>query len=134
LDKSAWVQTQYVRDAAGRIADLIRRGDVALCTMTVLEILSSARNATEYNRDHNRLATLRWLDLSDARKAAELQRELAQHGWHRTPIPDVVIAATAVVHHLTLLHDDSGYEWLAEVADVAHEWVVPRGSGHGKLP
>jgi predicted nucleic acid-binding protein len=132
LDKSAWVQAQYSKDAARRIGDLIRHGRLALCTMTVMEVLYSARNTDECNRDFNRLTTMPWFDLSAARRSAGLQHELAQRGWHRTPIPDVVIAATAAEHDLTVLHYDSDYERLASVAGARHEWVVPRGRGHGR--
>lgn len=130
LDKSAWVQASKHFDAARRIADLIRRGDLALCTLTVMEILYSARNAAEYERDFGRLSQLPWLDLSEPRRAAEVQRQLAQRGQHRTPIPDVVIAATAAEHHLTILHYDSDYERLAAITGAAHEWIVQRGQGH----
>jgi predicted nucleic acid-binding protein len=131
LDKSAWTQAPHSTYVARRIADLIRRGDLALCTVTVLEILYSARNAEEYDRDAARLSSLRWVGLSAPRAAADVQRELAQRGWHRTPIPDVVIAATAAEHDLTVLHYDSDYERLAETAKIAHEWIIPRGEGHG---
>jgi predicted nucleic acid-binding protein len=131
LDKSAWTQTQYSRDAAVRIADLIRRGHLALCTMSALEILYSARNADEYNRDHGRLSTMPWFDLAEPRRAVELQYGLAQRGWHRSSIPDVIIAATAAEHDLTVMHYDSDYERLAEVAGARQEWVIPRGAGHG---
>jgi predicted nucleic acid-binding protein len=131
LDKSAWMQAPHSRDAAHSIADLIRRGDLVLCTMTALEILYSARNADEYNRDYARLSTLPWVDLSVPRKAAELQHGLAARGWHRTSIPDVVIAATAAEHGLTVLHYDSDYERLAETVEIAQQWIIPRGSGHG---
>jgi predicted nucleic acid-binding protein len=134
LDKSAWIQTQHSRDAARRIAELIRRGGLALWTMTALEILYSARNAEEYNRDYARLTTLPWVDLTTPRRAAELQHDLAQRGWHRTSIPDVVIAATAAEHDLVVLHYDSDYERLAAAAGTTHEWIVPRGSGHGAQP
>lgn len=132
LDKSAWVQAQYSKEAARRIGDLIRHGSLALCTMTAMEVLYSARNADEYNRDFSRLTAMPWFDLSAPRRAAGLQHELAQRGWHRTPIPDVVIAATAAEHGLTVLHYDSDYERLASVAGTQHEWVVPRGQGHGQ--
>jgi len=134
LDKSAWIQTQQSRDAARRIAGLIRVGELALCTMTALEILFSARNAQEYHRDYSRLTTLPWLDLSTPRRALELQRQLALRGWHRTSIPDVVIAATASEHHVTVLHYDSDYERLSTVGGFPHEWVIPRRDGHGQLP
>lgn len=130
LDKSAWVQSQYSKEAVTRLADLIRRGELALCTITALEILYSARNASEYDRDHRRLKALAWVDLPQPADAVELQRRLAHRGWHRTPIPDVMIAATAAAHDLTILHYDSDFERLAEVAGTGHEWIVPRGSGH----
>ena len=42
----------------------------------------------------------------------------------------MIIAATAAEHGLTVLHYDSDYERLAEVAGINHEWVAVRGSGH----
>jgi hypothetical protein len=43
----------------------------------------------------------------------------------------VVIAATAAEHNLVVLHYESDYERLAEAAKITHQWIVPRGSGHG---
>jgi predicted nucleic acid-binding protein len=130
LDRSAWVQAPLHQQAAHRIAELIRRGELALCTITALEILYSARNANEYRRDHQRLSAFTWIELGQARRAIDLQAALAERGWHRTPIPDVIIAATAAEHDLTVLHYDSDYERLAETAGTTHEWIIPRGSGH----
>jgi predicted nucleic acid-binding protein len=64
--------------------------------------------------------------------AVDVQRGLAQRGWHRTSIPDVLIAATAAEHGLTVLHYDSDYERLAETTKITHEWIIPRGEGHGR--
>jgi predicted nucleic acid-binding protein len=130
LDKSAWVRTQHSHDAAKRIAHLFRRADVALCTITVLEILYSARNNAAYRRDLNYLSRLPWVDLGKPRRSVELQADLAKRGQHRTSIPDVIIAATAAEHELTILHYDSDYERLAAVAGTDHEWIIPRGQGH----
>lgn len=130
LDKSAWMQAPNHPDAARRISHLMRRGDLALCTVTALEILYSARNAAEYERDHKRLAQLPWVDLSAPRNAVEVQRQLASRGQHRTSIPDVIIAVTAAEHDLTILHYDSDYERLAAITGTRHEWIVKRGQGH----
>lgn len=132
LDKSAWAQAQYSSDVAAQLAKLIRRGQLALCSMTALEILYSARNPAEYERDHAHLTGLPWRDLAAPQRAVELQRALAQRGWHRTPLPDVVIAATAGEHDLTILHYDSDYERIAEIAGARQQWVTPRGAGHGR--
>lgn len=132
LDKSAWEQAPHSADAAKRITDDIRRGDLAICTMTALEILYSARNSEAYKRDLGHLLRLPWVDLTEPRKAVEVQSELARRGQHRTSIPDVIIAATAAEHGLTILHYDSDYERLGDAAGAAQEWIVPRGKGHGK--
>lgn len=130
LDNSTWAQAAHDTRVASRLADHIRGGELALCTVTALEVLYSSRNAAEYERDLARLRHLPWYDLSDARAAVELQLQLALRGWHRTPIPDVLIAATAAEHGLIVLHHDSDYERLAETAGVRHEWLPERGSGH----
>lgn len=135
LDKSAWAQAQHSGDVAAQLARLIRRGQLALCTMTALEILYSARNPAEYERDHRHLTGLPWRDLAAPRRAVDLQLTLAAHGWHRTPLPDVVIAATAAEHGLTILHYDSDYERIADLAGARHQWIIARGDGHGaRLP
>ena len=130
LDNSTWVQATYDPAVAARLAQHIRSGELALCTVTALEVLYSARNTAEYERDLARLRHLPWYDLSDPKAAVELQHQLALRGWHRTPLPDVMIAATAAEHGLTVLHYDSNYERLAETAGLSHEWLPARGSGH----
>lgn len=134
LDTSTWAQATHDVAVATRLASHIRSGDVAVCTITALEVLYSARNVTEYQRDLDRLRGMPWRDLSDPRSALDLQLRLAQRGWHRTPIPDVVIAATAAEHGMTVLHYDSDYERLAEIAGIEHEWLPERGTGHRRQP
>jgi len=49
--------------------------------------------------------------------ALDLQRDLAHHHgmWHRTPIPDLLIACTALQHGLGVIHVDRDFERIAEV-------------------
>jgi predicted nucleic acid-binding protein len=101
-----------------------------MCTMAALEVLNSARNAPEHRATFTQLTRFPWFELSDPRVALELQYALALRGWHRASLPDVVIACIAAEHGLTVLHYDSDYERLAEVAGIQHEWVVERGTGH----
>ena len=42
---------------------------------------------------------------------------LARRGWHRVPIPDVIIAATAEHHRATVIHVDKDFDLIAEVTD-----------------
>ena len=49
-------------------------------------------------------------------RAIELQSLLADQGKHRAPsIPDLVIAATAELAGLTVLHVDKDFELIAEI-------------------
>ena len=54
-------------------------------------------------------------DLLD--RALRLQQDLAHHHgmWHRTPIPDLLIAETALHHGLGVIHFDRDYDRIAEV-------------------
>ena len=49
-------------------------------------------------------------------RAVEVLRELSQRGRHRAPsVPDLLLAATAEVAGLTILHLDKDFELIAEV-------------------
>lgn len=61
-------------------------------------------------------------------KAAGNQHDLARRGQHRISIPDLLIAAAAESAGLIVLHYDRDFELIAQVSDLAQEWVVPRGS------
>lgn len=56
---------------------------------------------------------------------------MAVKGQHRLPLPDVMIVATALVHGASILHYDRDFERIAETIELAQEWIVPRGTGHG---
>lgn len=59
---------------------------------------------------------------------------LAGRGQHRTPAPDLIPAATAQAASAIVLHYDADYDRIAAVTGQQHEWIVPRGEGHGKRP
>jgi predicted nucleic acid-binding protein len=85
-----------------------------------LEQLYSARSALDY--DHLKTELNRRFTTVDAPadllvRALRLQADLARHHgmWHRTPIPDLLIAETAMHHSLGVLHVDRDFERIAEV-------------------
>jgi hypothetical protein len=95
-------------------------GSLYVCPVSELEHLYSARSAQDYDRLtsalHENFETVAAPpDVLD--RALELQRDLAHHHgmWHRTPIPDLLIAETAVHHGLGVVHVDRDYERIAEV-------------------
>jgi predicted nucleic acid-binding protein len=51
-------------------------------------------------------------------RAVQVQTSLADHGHHRAPsVPDLLIAATAELADLTVLHVDKDFDLIAEVTD-----------------
>jgi len=64
-----------------------------------------------------------------AQRAIEVQGMLAQRSQNRSvSIPDLLIAATAERHALTVLHYDGDYDRIAAMTGQSAEWIVPRGT------
>lgn len=117
LDKSAAARSAHPAYAR-QIAELA--GSLFLCPISELEQLYSARSARDYDELAADLRTSFELVPAPAdifEQALDLQRDLAHHHgmWHRTPIPDLLIACTALHHNLGVLHLDSDYDRIAEI-------------------
>jgi predicted nucleic acid-binding protein len=117
LDKSA-----ATRAAEAKIAKALEElvGRLCVCPVGRLEQLYSARSAKDYDEMKAELENSFEVvsappDVFD--RALVLQRDLAHHHgmWHRTPIPDLLIAETALHHGLGVVHVDPDYERIAEV-------------------
>jgi predicted nucleic acid-binding protein len=62
-------------------------------------------------------------------RAIEVQAEVARMSAHRgAALPDLLIAATAERHAVTILHYDHEYDLIASVTGQIAEWVVDRGT------
>lgn len=95
-------------------------GPLYLCEVGLLEQLYSARNARDYDRLETGLrASFKVLSSPPnvMTLAQRLQRDLAHHRglWHRRPIPDLLIAATALHHDVGVVHTDGDFELIAKV-------------------
>jgi predicted nucleic acid-binding protein len=95
-------------------------GALHICPIGELEQLFSARSADDYDARRDQLHDS--FESIDApadvfERALQLQRDLAHHHgmWHRVPIPDLLIAETALHHDLGVVHVDRDYERIAEV-------------------
>ena len=117
LDKSAAARADNA-SIQGQLAGLT--GSLYICPMGELEQLYSARSASDYDALkrtlHDSLEILAPpLDIFD--RALGLQRDLAHHHgmWHRTAIPDLLIAETALHHGVGIVHVDRDYDRIAEV-------------------
>ena len=118
IDKSALVRLGVSPDAE-EWAERISRGLVRLSTVTRLEAGYSARTGAEAASlgDRPPLAQmpLEYLTPAMEDRAVEVQVILAARGHHRGPsIPDLLIAATAELAGLTVLHVDRDFETIAE--------------------
>jgi len=117
VDKSVAVRANEPVVGA-QLAELA--GNLFVCPVGELEQLYSARSAVEY--DLTKSALLADVGRVGAppdilERALTLQRDLAHHHgmWHRTPIPDLLIAETALHHDLGVLHVDRDYDRIREV-------------------
>ncbi|MCX4507845.1 PIN domain nuclease [Streptomyces anulatus] len=94
----------------------VSAGLVALCDLTELELLYSARSAEDREKVRERLALYTWCPMPDGvfRRARTVQEQLTTKGEHRSAGPvDLLLAATAEQSGLTLLHYDPDFETIA---------------------
>lgn len=132
-DKSAFEQQRHSEAAAGLLRALAGDGTLYMTEMVALELLYSARGREDYDSRRVELESLPWLHLTEAvaARALDIQHRLAATTSHRRPIPDLLVAATAIEHDATLLHYDADFDAIAAVTDLRARWIVVRGSGHG---
>jgi predicted nucleic acid-binding protein len=119
IDKSALVRLGATPDAAAW-ADRIERGLVRISTVTRLEVGYSARTGDELRSALRQppLASMpvEYLTPAIEDRAVEVQTLLADRGQHRAPaVPDLLIAATAELAGLVVLHLDKDFDLIAKL-------------------
>jgi predicted nucleic acid-binding protein len=119
IDKSALVRLAASADAV-EWAERIERGMIRITTVTRLEVGYSARSGPDLRAGLRQppLAAMpvEYLTPSIEDRAVEVLTLLADRGQHRAPsIPDVIIAATAELAGLTVLHVDKDFEVIADI-------------------
>jgi predicted nucleic acid-binding protein len=119
IDKSAFNRLATSPDAAEWI-NRANRGLIRISTVTRLEISYSARSAAELRADLTRpplsLLPVEYLRPAIEDRAVDVQALLADRGQHRAPsIPDLLVAATAELNGLSVLHLDKDFDLIAAV-------------------
>jgi len=119
IDKSALVRLASSADAA-QWAARIERGLVRIATVTRLEVGYSARSGPDLRSDLRRpplaVMPVEYQTPVIEDRAVEVLTLLADRGQHRAPsIPDLIIAATAELAGLTVLHFDKDFEIIAAI-------------------
>ncbi len=125
IDTSALARIGASPDAAAW-ADRIERGLVRIGTVTRLEVGYSARSGPLLRSAAHRppLASMpvEYQTPASEDRAIEVQTLLADRGRHRAPsVPDLLVAATAELAGLTVLHLDKDFDLIAEVTGQATE-------------
>ncbi|MFJ8546536.1 PIN domain nuclease [Streptomyces sp. NPDC093586] len=130
IDKSAlarWTKPG-VREV---LKPLHERCLLAVCQPTEYEMVHSARDGAEAVRISTWLHAFDYLRTDDDAfvRALEVQRHALNAGFHHAlSLPDLLIAATAELNRLTVLHYDGDFDMIASLTGQPTEWVVPPGT------
>ena len=119
IDKSA---LHRINAASDEWLSRIQRGLVRVSTVTLLEIGFSTRNGPDHRGTLGEppvsSMTIEHITPAIEARAVEIQMLLADRGQHRAPsIPDLLIAATAELARLTVLHVDKNFDLIAAITD-----------------
>ena len=132
IDTSVW-HRRRAPAVIDRLADLFADDEVAITEPVRLEVLFSARSEQEYDAVTRELDGLRPAPCGnrELQRALEVQRLLAHKAGlhHRSvKIPDLLVAATAELAGLSVLHYDEDYERVGALTGQSTEWIAERGS------
>jgi len=131
IDKSALVRLNLASNSA-EWSTRITRGLVRISTLTMLEAGFSARSADDLRNTQSgfplNAMPVEYLTPAIEDRSVIVQQALADAGLHRAAsIPDPLIAATAELAGLTVLHVDKDFEIIAGITGQSVERLkVPR--------
>jgi predicted nucleic acid-binding protein len=104
-------------------------GLIAVCPITELEFFHSARSLADREQAMEDIRLLfGWAPIDDRAysRAWSVQEALTRRGRHRSAGPvDLILAATAELQGLTLLHRDRDFECIARVTGQPLQWYGP---------
>lgn len=130
-DTSVWAR----KDKPGLewFASALEDGRIAVCDMVVMELLWSTRDHDDFRATERALVACPWLaiEAADWINARRVFGQLAARGplHHRQiGIPDLLIAAVAARHAVTVVHYDADYDAIATVTGQLTRWAAPRGT------
>ncbi len=125
IDFSAWIRS-FRKDIPSSAAQMMRRvitaGEAATCNLVMLEVLQGCRNENERDRLCKMFKSLRNLAIDSMvwEFAYELGYTVRRNGL-TVPTVDLVIASTAIGHHVPVLHVDRHFQLLAEHVNLEEE-------------
>jgi predicted nucleic acid-binding protein len=137
IDHSVWARATDGRltgPPRDRFETALTAGELWTCPPTLLEMLYSARDSSQFAAITGELSALMHAPLTAdaAAHALTAQAQLAATPGvsHRVKPVDLLIAAVAASAELGVLHYDHDYDTIAQHTPLAFPsvWVAPRGS------
>jgi predicted nucleic acid-binding protein len=132
IDTSAFVRLGREPELRAAWHEQIAAGLLGICPATELEIFFSAQSKAHRDKVKRLLhATFSWVVMPDRvfDRATSVQHALIDRATHRSAGPlDLLVAATAEEHGMTLLHYDADFLQVAEVTGQPLRWVADPGS------
>ncbi|WP_433494701.1 PIN domain nuclease [Micromonospora sp. CA-248089] len=132
IDTSALVRLLRDPDVLARWEPQVTAGLLAVCPLVELEFLHTARSVADRTRLTEQLrAAFGSVVMPDRiyERAAEIQAELTARGTHRSAgAVDLLIAATAEYHGLSLLHYDRDFDQVGAVTGRPMRWLTRPGT------
>lgn len=122
IDTSIWIPVlrpgRLSQELGPRLAALVTGGAAVTTDVVVMELLRGARNVTEYQRLEAQLAALPLLPVTAERwrEAARLGFDLLRQHGLVVATPDLLIAAVAIAHRVTIVHRDADFDLVAQHA------------------
>lgn len=131
VDTSALVRLLRDKGIRRQWERQVSAGIVAVCPLVELEMLYTARSPADRSAMLQEFGdTFCWVGVPDRvyERAAEVQAALTERGSHRGPGPmDLLIAATAELQGLVLLHHDRDFDQVAQVTGQPVHWLAAPG-------
>lgn len=113
-------------------ARVLDAGRVSVCEVTELELVRAANDREARSiLDRFLYDAFSWTPAPERAllRARQIQNLLVASGQHHGPgAVDLVVAATAELSGLTVLHYDADFETIAKVTGQSQRWIAPRGS------
>lgn len=126
-DTSALARVRHHPGVRSALVAHLKRGLIALCDVTRLEMGMTARNVDEHRHLGELLDAMPQVSVSaaDYARAWEVQGLLTGRGLHRgVGVPDLLVAACAERLGLEVIHCDADFDFISAVTGQPTRWAV----------